>query len=82
MSGKICGTGTFSSPIVLANDSDSESETEWPESDDAILATNSDLGWPESDDETDRARAQATAGAVPMQVHGSPLKVIRSDRYR
>lgn len=71
MSGKICGTGTFSSPIVLANDSDSESETEWP-----------DLGWPESDDETDRARAQATAGAVPMQVHGSPLKVIRSDRYR
>ena len=80
MSGQICGAGTFSSPIVLANDSDSGSETEWLESDDAILVTNSDLGWPESDDETDRA--QATAGAVPMQVHGSPLKVIRSDRYR
>ena len=79
-SGQICGTGTFSSPIVLANDSDSESETEWPESDDAILATNSDLGWPESDDETDHA--QATARAVPMQVHGSPLKVFHSDRYR
>jgi len=80
MSGKICGTGTFSSPIVLDNDSDSESETEWPESDDAILATNSDLGWSESDNETNCA--QAIAGAVPMQVHGSPLKVSCSDCYR
>ena len=34
---------------LLANYSDSESEAEWPESEDAILATNLLLGWPKSD---------------------------------
>jgi len=58
MSGQICGTGTFSSPIVVANDSDSKSEAEWPESDDAILAANLELGWPESDNETRLQRKQ------------------------
>ena len=67
MSGQMCGAGTF----ILANDSDSESETEGPECDDAILATNSDLGWPEPDDETDRAQAGSSTHASSCSGVGS-----------
>ena len=59
---------------LLANYSDSESEAEWLESEDAILATNLLLGWPKSDNKKNAYSGSSTHASSWISVEGDSLR--------